>query len=433
MRLLRTAVLCHVALVSTTSIVCADSALTITQVVSATISTNGNLISAQQMARADQFKAKSVGAWDDPMFMIGVNNVPTNFDFRMDPMTMTMFGLSQTIPLAGQKGLSSKAAHKSAESARAMAEMTAVELTFSARMAFHEFAYAQQMLREMRKQRSVYSDMAETATNRFRIGLGGQEDVTSAQAAAFRFESQIRKSEQEVTEAANELSALSGLAVDETAAVALDSSVALPPSDSIWIAQAEASYPELKKLSAQREASEFGAASARRMRWPMLTLSASYGVRRDGPATHGGTEKRDNMVSFGAGISLPIFAGKRDGNMAHSMQLMGLSATAELTQLQREISSELKTLHAKATRLQQSIAGYEHDVIPASDQAYQGALASYKSGRLTLGELLMFAMPPIDDRIELIQLRLDLATTLDQVLMYTTNPADLLPAANTEN
>lgn len=367
------------------------------------------------------------------MFMIGVNNVPTNFDFRMDPMTMTMFGISQSIPLAGQKGLSSKAAHKSADGAKAMAEMTAVELMVSARMAFHEFAYAQQMLSEMRKQRSVYSDMAEIATNRFRIGLGGQEDVTSAQAAAFRFESQIRKSEQEVTEAADELSALSGLSIDETAAVAIDSSDTMTLSDSIWMTLAGHNYPELKKLAAQREASDLSAASARRMRWPMLTLSASYGIRRDGPATHGGTEERDNMVSFGAGISLPIFAGKRDGNMARSMQLMGLSTSAEMTQLQREISAELKSLHAKATRLQQSIDGYEHDVIPASDQSYQGALASYKVGRLTLGELLMFAMPPIDDRIELIRLRMDLATTLDQVLKYTTNPADLFPATNTEN
>ena len=66
------------------------------------------------MEKAAEAKAKSAGAWDDPMLMVGVANLPTSFDFKMDPMTMKMLGLSQNIPYAGQKGLQKKAARAEA-------------------------------------------------------------------------------------------------------------------------------------------------------------------------------------------------------------------------------------------------------------------------------------------------------------------------------
>lgn len=403
----------------------AGEALTLDQVIRETLARNGQLASAKEMAQSARARASSAGAWDDPMLMFGVTNLPTNFDFRMDPMTMTMVGLSQTIPWAGQKGLIAKAAGQSAEAAGAMSDQTAVDLLVSARRAYYELYFKQQILFELRRQREVYSELVQTATDRFRIGLGGQEDVTTAQAAAYRFESQIRSAEQEELAAEYRLGALIGSTLGVNPTLEIPSDEIIPSTDSVWTSLALQNYSELKRLSFEREQYDLSARSSRRMRWPMLTLSAAYGYRRDGPGMGGEWEKRDNMVSFQANVSLPIFAGKREGQMARSMDYMSLSVGAEKSQMKRDMVAQVRSLFVRATKLRESISGYTNDVIPAVDQSYQGALASYRTSKMTLGSLLNYLIQPINDRITLLQLRLDLAMTISESMRYTTDPVTL--------
>jgi outer membrane protein TolC len=403
----------------------AGEALTLDRVIRETLANNGQFASAKQMAQSATAKARSAGAWDDPMLMLGVANLPTNFDFRMDPMTMTMVGLSQTIPWAGQKGLSARAAGQSAQAAGAMSDQTAVDLLVSARRAYYDLYFKQQILFELRRQREVYSELVQTATDRYRIGLGGQEDVTTAQAAAYRFESQIRSAEQEELAAEYRLGALIGSTLGDNPSLEPPADEMIPSADSLWTSPALKNYSALKRLSFQREGYDLSARSSRRMLWPMLTLSAAYGIRRDGPLMDGVSEKRDNMVSFQANVSLPIFAGKREGQMARSMDYMSLSVSAEKSQMERDMVAQVRSLFVRATKLRESIDGYTSDVIPAVDQSYQGALASYRTSKMTLGSLLNYLIQPINDRMTLLQLRLDLAMTISESMRYTTDPATL--------
>jgi outer membrane protein TolC len=161
------------------------------------------------------------------------------------------------------------------------------------------------------------------------------------------------------------------------------------------------------------------------MRWPMLTLSASYGVRRDGPDAMGVVGPRDNMVSFGANLSLPLFSGKRNGNMARSMEFMSRAADAEKAQTVRDITARIKSLHSRAKNLEASIESYTSDVIPASEQSYQGALASYRNNQMNLGNLLSYGVQTVGDKITLLQLELELAKTLNEVSRYIVDPDQL--------
>jgi len=79
-------------------------------VISSVIKNNDRAAAARYMAIAASRKVGPAGAWDDPMLMIGVTNLPTTWSFTEDMMTMKMVGLSQTIPYAGQKDLAAAAA-----------------------------------------------------------------------------------------------------------------------------------------------------------------------------------------------------------------------------------------------------------------------------------------------------------------------------------
>ena len=77
--------------------------LSLSDVIQNVLKNNDQAAAARYMEKAAQKKIGIAGAWDDPMLMLGVVNLPTSFDFKEDMMTMKMIGISQNIPYAGQK------------------------------------------------------------------------------------------------------------------------------------------------------------------------------------------------------------------------------------------------------------------------------------------------------------------------------------------
>lgn len=66
----------------------AAKVLSLNQVVSEVVNNNDRVAAARYMAEAAERKIGPAGAWKDPMLMLGVQSVPTNFDFEMDDTTM---------------------------------------------------------------------------------------------------------------------------------------------------------------------------------------------------------------------------------------------------------------------------------------------------------------------------------------------------------
>ena len=393
--------------------------LRLERVVSETIRNNNHLAAARYMEAAVRAKAASAGAWDDPMLMIGVRNLPTSFDFTMDPMTMTMLGISQTIPYGGQKGLSSKAARAEAEAATEERRGMEVDLATAAKTAFYDLYLKQRTVEELNRQKALLEEVATAAESRLRAGLGGQDEILSAQADVWRLESSIQAIWAELEAARYSLNELRGVAVaDSIPPLAAPEIDAVPASPEAWLALAHEQYPPLRQWRRQAEGFALSSAAARRMRWPMLTLSADYGIRRSTAM-----ERRANMVGFPAAFPLPLFSGKQQGQMARSMTAMQMNAEAELSQTERTVETALRTLHQQARQLQDNLRLYREQISPASEEAYRSALAGYANGRLTLATLLGYAGIVYRDRLTAIQMSYDLAKTLAEVERYTTDPA----------
>lgn len=149
----------------------------------------------------------------------------------------------------------------------------------------------------------------------------------------------------------------------------------------------------------------------------MLDLSANYGFRSDSPM-----EKRDNMVGFQVAFNLPIFSGRRQNDMARSMTAMKQSTDAEADQMWRDIEADLRTLHAKAGRLQKSLAIYDNQILPTDQDAYRSALAGFAANRTPFANLLAYAIAIYRDRIAAIQIQSDLARSLVEAGKYITSP-----------
>jgi outer membrane protein TolC len=388
-------------------------------VVDAVLRHNDRAAAAEYMTRAAERKARSAGAWSDPMLMVGVTNLPTTRNFSEDLMTMKMVGISQAIPLAGQKGLEAAAARADAEAAHQSELEEKLELVTAAEQAYCEYYYRQGMLADLKTQRELALQIANSAEGRLRAGQAGQEDVSAARADLWRLDASILSAEQELDAARYELGALSGTDPDQPFGPAAEPTfTALPASVDTWESLARDHYPPLARFRQTRSSLAYSAAAASRMRWPELSLYANYGFRADGPEG-----PRDNMIGFGAEISLPLFSRASQGAMSASMREMAEGTDALAAQLWRDVRSRLRILHARATRLTQSLDLYRTRIIPAADDALRSALGGYAAGRISFSDLAGYASMLYTDRINAQALALEFARNYIEAGKYTRDPA----------
>jgi cobalt-zinc-cadmium efflux system outer membrane protein len=392
--------------------------VTLDQVIQDVVRNNDRLAAARYMEEATRAKIGSAGTWDDPMLMLGVTGLPTSFDFAMEDMTMKMIGLSQRIPYAGEKGLQTKAAQSEALASTEERRSMELDLVTAAKFAFFDAYYREKSLADIQRQRGLQEQVVQSTLSRLESGQGSQDEVLTAQADLWRLESSILSVESQVFAARQQLNSLRGVESDSTNKSLAAPTVVVPGTPDKWLADAQGHYPPLLKLKQQSESYAYSAAASRRMRWPMLDLSADYGFRADGPMG-----PRDDMLGFRATLSLPLFSRRQQGSMAGSMEAMRQSADAEAQQVWRDVRSDLLSLHDRSQRLSQSLALYRERIIPAAEDACQAAIAGYTSNRIALTTVLNYTAAIYRDRITLNELANELARTLAQAEKYTADLA----------
>lgn len=360
--------------------------------------------------------------------MLGVQNVPTNFDFEMDDMTMKMIGLSQEIPYAGFKGYAKRAARADAAVAQAEAQSMTIDLVTIAKSAYLDLYFRRLSLTELQRQSQLLDQVVSASSAKLRTSEAGQEEFLAAQADLWRTESMILSAEQEVVEATLNLNSLRGAdAVDTVFQMTPPDLPIVPDAPAQWLAKAEENYPAFQKLRHESESYGLSAAAMKRMQWPMLGVNGSYGMRSGNKmGSDGMPEKRDNMVSFGVTLSLPLFEGHQQGQAARSMDAMKTASLGEARQLQRDVYAKLLTLYERARRLSLSLALYRDRILPTAEDAYRTALSGYATNRTDFISLLTLATGVYRDRITVNELANALAQTLIEAERFTTNTGELI-------
>ena len=402
-----------------------SDSLRVDQVIRDVISHNDRITAARYMEDAAKAKVAPAGAWDDPMLMLGVTNLPTSFDFTMDPMTMKMIGISQTIPYAGQKGLEAKAAGAEASAAQQDRFATEVDMAMAARSAFADLYYRTRSLADLTAQYELLQEVVASAKSKLVTNSASQDEVLGAQAEQWRLENQLLEADHMVDDARYNLNLLRGVDVNAQLPPLAAPNPGIPPNTPDgFLTAAKENFPPLRRLSYQAQSYAFSSSAARRMSWPMLNLQATYGFRTgsDLSMTTGMFESRDNMVGFQANISLPIFAGRQQKKMALSMDAMRRSVDAEAAQKWREVEARIRVLHTTALHLVQTIASYRDRIIPATQDAFQSALAGYATNRVPFTNVLMFASNVYQDRLALNQFSNQLVRTMAEIDSYTVDP-----------
>ena len=377
--------------------------------------TNPTLASRRAMVEAARRRVAPAGAWQSPMVEIGALNVPTNGRFDMEPMTMKMVGIEQRVPVFGANRLSRCSAGAAAQAEGAGLEMANYELFSMAWEAYADAYYAGQLAESSLAHRGEMERLVRSARARYDSGNGRLEDVLRAEAEQARILSDLAAFESEAQGARARLAALMGR---ESAALA-DSletpPVSSPPEDpAAIIAWVNESHPRLRALRAQVDRYQLAARAARRMIWPDLNMSVSYGIRQPimGVA-------QDNMWSATVGFMLPVFANQRELSEASEMDAMARASESDLRAATLDLDQQARSLHASARADSRTVSLLADTVVTTQRRAVAASWSAYKAGATDLWRVFEATHALYGEEVALMRARQDLARNEARLLAIT--------------
>ena len=377
--------------------------------------TNPTLASRRAMVEAARRRVAPAGAWQSPMVEIGALNVPTNGRFDMEPMTMKMVGIEQRVLVFGANRLSRRSAGAAAQAEGAGLEMANYELFSMAWEAYADAYYAGQLAESSLAHRGEMERLVRSARARYDSGNGRLEDVLRAEAEQARILSDLAAFESEAQGARARLAALMGR---ESAALA-DSletpPVSSPPEDpAAIIAWVNESHPRLRALRAQVDRYQLAARAARRMIWPDLNMSVSYGIRQPimGVA-------QDNMWSATVGFMLPVFANQRELSEASEMDAMARASESDLRAATLDLDQQARSLHASARADSRTVSLLADTVVTTQRRAVAASWSAYKAGATDLWRVFEATHALYGEEVALMRARQDLARNEARLLAIT--------------
>lgn len=356
---------------------------------------NPGLAASRLQAAALKERPGPAGTLPDPSLTFSLMNRPLAGLGTDDPMTMNQVELTQTLPWPGKLGFArERAAHLATAASLSVGEAE-VQLLARVKRAYFELAYLDRAIAISARTRGLLRDFFQVSQTRYAVGEGLQQDVLQAQVAVARMTEDLTVMEQERVALAARLNALLGR--EATAPVGglelADPTGPPPPLDSL-LPRARATRPAVRAAQERVQAAAAGYRAARRELYPDFMVGLAWGQR----------PQFGDMGSLMLGVTLPIWAGRRQLPMRREMAAMQASEEAMARDLDNETFAMLTERRAEADRAWALSQLYRTSILPQARAAVESALSAYRVGRVDYMTLVESEMTVNRYEIELVRL-----------------------------
>ncbi len=335
-----------------------------------------------QMFRSRVAQARS---FDDPMLMLKIQNgiVSAPFNFRKDPMTQKVIGISQQVPFWGTRDLRGEVAAREAEAYRWQVEARKLELRRMVAEAYYQIYVTDRSLEIVDKNVRILDDFVTLAETKYAVGQGAQQDVFKAQVERSKLLDMRLSLEQQRTSLPAGLNAL--LYRPATTPVGRIPDFDIQPlaltADGLKEI-ASANRPEFKELNARIEKGKAGQQLAEREFYPDVNLSFEYMQRERFEGSNG-----DDMYSLGLTVNLPVQRARRHAMVAESSSEVTMAAE-ELNGLRNTIDAGIADLLAQLERRRRLVELYRTGIIPQAGHSLESATIGYRVNKVDFLTLL---------------------------------------------
>ncbi len=375
---------------------------------------NAELRSAHARWEATVEKSSQAGFLPDPRLSYGyfAEEVQT----RTGPQTQK-FGVSQTFPWAGKRGLAREKATRDADAAYQDYLARRLKLAREIRVNFYEYAYLSAALTITREHLELLKLMESVTSVRYAAGRLPQSTLIQIQVEAGKLEDRIQELESLRIPISSRISAY----LNRSSSVPLPwpdiSAITLPKIDeSVQRRAMLTNNPSLKKIDIYAEKEIFALKLAKKAFYPDITVGLDY------ITVAGGDDPVMAMVS----LNLPVWRNRLKSAERESMKRRaGLEATYENSRIQ--FSADLDLMFYQFHDAVRKTGLYRDTLIPKAEQAIEVALKGFETGNVSYADLvdaersyLEFQLTGVRKLADAHQRRADIEALTGRELIYLT-------------
>lgn len=357
---------------------------------------------AQQRALAAKARVEPAGAWDDPTFSLGIQNLPYDpLSLNATPMSGVRVGLAQRFPWPGKRSLAEDAARARAEAAEAGVEEQKNSLAAAVRGVYYDIHLLDVSKNVLATNLGLLDRFIEIADTKYRVGNGLQQDVLRARVARSKLEEEMLAVERARAASVEHLRNLLARAGPLAVPRLLDVPVSTPReglAQAELLERAESARPLLRALARDVEGAQASAELAGKAALPDFGVSLSYTFRGDA----GGRDPANGADFLGLGVSvgLPVFYGSKQGPAAEAARADGSAAEAKLEAARLEIRGLVDRALVELPRLERQMDKYARDIIPTTEQTLEADLVAYQVDKVSFLDVLDVEMKLVRYQID---------------------------------
>ena len=385
--------------------------LNVDQLVDEALQNNPEISAAKIKWEVFKEKIPQSYALEDPMFGFGIVNLPTNFSFKEEDMTMKEFSISQKFPFPGKRPLMKEMASKEAEAVSAEIQGKIHQIIKDVKIAYYDLSHNYRTTEVTQRNKRILEDFAKIAETRYAVGEGIQQDVFKAHVEVSKMVDDLIMLGQRKRSLEAKLNALLNrppeTSVGEPGEVVFRK---FPFTMEELQKMALEMNPTLKGMKKMIEAKEKAYALAKREYYPDFNFKFAYGQRDNGPDM-----KRRDMLAGMMEMNIPIFfRSKQDRKVAETKAEI-LGAEAQYRAMKNEILYMVADMSSMIQRVERQIDLYKTGIIPQASLQINSAMSAYRVNRADFMTLL-------DSRMTLYKYELEYHQALTE---YEKNAASL--------
>jgi outer membrane protein TolC len=354
------------------------------QLVDEAFQNNPEILAAKMKWEVFKEKVPQARALPDPMFGFGIINLPTNFSFRNEDMTMKEISISQMFPFYGKRRLMGEMAGKEAEAVFNEIQEKANRIIRDVKTAYYDLSHVYRTTEVTQRNKEILENFAKIAETKYSVGEGVQQDVLKAHVEVSKMVDDLIMLGQRKRALEAKLKALLNRPPEAQVGEPEEFTFRkLPIEIEAFQKTAEEINPTLKAMKKMIEAKEKAYALAKREYYPDFNFKFAYGQRDNGPDM-----KRRDMLTGMMELNIPIyFKSKQDRKVAETKAEI-LATEAQYRAMKNEIFFMIADMGSMTQRVERQIDLYKTGIIPQANLQVNSALSAYRVNKVDFLTLL---------------------------------------------
>ncbi len=378
------------------------------------VASHPSIIAARQKVASVSNRVPQATALGDPMF----NNT---FWPIQDQALQTaggrvghQFGLSQKIPWPTKLDARGDVARREVQVAQAEVAKAERHVVESVRLAYYELWLADELIRIVKDNEALVSDLIAVSEARYKAG-GSQQDVLRAELEGDKLEDQLISLRRQKEQACADLGTLVRQPVQLMPTAFADLNVTeVAPQLEVLVASAERCNPTLQGLAAEIARDRAKESVACLQKYPDFNLGLGYSIISDNSNAISPVANGHDNINFTIGITLPVWRDKINAGIneaAHQRNNTINRREAERDRLRGQLRRQVAAAYAAVEQLEL----FRDRLVPRTEQTLEIATADYQGKKADFTDLVDIYQELLRYQVQVARTKATLASTLAQI------------------